>query len=111
MKKYIACVCALGAVIPSVAMADQPKGEICHGTSNGFVMLDVPLNSAHFTKHLQDGQDVLPKDGKCPGPPGPQGPPGPPGSQGPAGPAGSQGPAGPTGAAGATGPQGPSGST
>jgi len=101
---------------------DVPKGEICHGTGNGdFVLLDVPLNSAHFTRHLQDGQDKLPTNGKCPpvaggqpGPPGPQGPPGPTGPAGPQGPAGPSGPAGSTGAtgpAGPTGPQGPAGTT
>src|SRR5262252_2855936 len=95
------------------------KAEICHGTGNGFVLLDVPLNSAHFTKHLQDGRDVLPTNGKCPpssgggqpGQPGPPGPQGPPGPTGPAGPAGPTGPAGATGPAGPQGPAGPAGSS
>jgi hypothetical protein len=98
------------------ANADQPKGEICHGTGNGdFVLLTVPLNSAHFTKHLFDGTDVLPTNGKCPpeveppGPPGEQGPPGPTGPQGPQGPQGNTGPQGATGNTGATGQTGATG--
>jgi hypothetical protein len=36
---------------------------ICHGTgsaTNPFVLIDVPTNSAHFTKHLPEGRDVRP---------------------------------------------------
>jgi hypothetical protein len=107
-------VTATVLLVPAAASADQPKAEICHGTGNGqFVLLDVPLGSAHFTKHLPDGRDKLPVNGKCPpssssgggmtGPPGPTGPQGP---QGPAGATGPAGPAGPTGATGATGQTG-----
>jgi hypothetical protein len=69
MRRVLAVPAALVAMlVPTAsASADQPKAEICHGTGNGqFVLLDVPLNSAHFTKHLQDGRDKLPVNGKCP---------------------------------------------
>jgi hypothetical protein len=47
----------------------KEKAQICHGTgsaTNPFVLITVPTNSAHFTKHLPEGRDVLPEDGKCP---------------------------------------------
>jgi hypothetical protein len=115
MKRLITmAVGALALAIAATASADVPKGEICHGTGNGgFVLLAVPLSSAHFTKHLPDGRDELPVNGKCPppqpGPPGPQGPQGPPGPTGPQGPAGTPGAAGPAGQTGPQGPQGPQG--
>src|SRR6516165_5332582 len=117
MRHALALTVTVGALtLPVSASADQPKGEICHGTGNGdFVLLTVPLNSAHFTKHLFDGQDELPVNGKCPpvtpppGPSGEQGPPGPTGPQGPQGPQGNTGPQGATGNTGATGQTGATG--
>lgn len=50
--------------VAAPALATQPaKAWICHGTgsaTNPDVLLDVPTNSAHFTKHLPDGRDHLP---------------------------------------------------
>jgi hypothetical protein len=56
---------ALAAVFTLVFAASASAGEpqkkwICHGTPQGHVLIDVPENSAHFTKHLGNHGDKLP---------------------------------------------------
>jgi len=60
-------VAACTLVVPAAALATESppphKALICHGTgsdTNPFVLLDVPVNSAHFKSHLPDGRDHLP---------------------------------------------------
>jgi hypothetical protein len=51
------------ATVMTVAPAWGNPDLICHGTgsaTNPFVLIDVPTNSAHFTKHLPEGRDVAP---------------------------------------------------
>jgi hypothetical protein len=51
------------AVAAVASASQQDKEWICHGTgsdSNPYVLINVPTNSAHFTKHLVDGSDKLP---------------------------------------------------
>jgi hypothetical protein len=64
------------ATSASAASATQvEKHWICHGTgsaTNPYVLIDVPTNSAHFTKHLPDGDDLAVADQgdpSCPGAP------------------------------------------
>ena len=68
MKGFLAGLTAAGIAVsfalavPAVAPATE-KEWICHGTgseSNPFVLIKVPLNSAHWTKHKPDGRDKLP---------------------------------------------------
>jgi hypothetical protein len=70
---------ALSLVFAASAFAEAPGQDrhwVCHGTgsqTNPFVLIDVPLNSAHFNKLLADGtdfvavvgEDGLPTDDAC----------------------------------------------
>ena len=58
-----AALIAGSLLVPSTAAATQDKEWICHGTgsaTNPFVLIHVPLNSAHFVNHLPDERDKLP---------------------------------------------------
>jgi hypothetical protein len=50
-------------MVGQAGAAQVDKAPICHGTgseSNPYVLIVVPTNSAHFTKHLVAGDDKLP---------------------------------------------------
>lgn len=65
MQKFcIAAVAVLSLVFAGSALASpgQDRHWVCHGTgsqSNPFVLIDVPLNSAHFNKLLEEGTDFV----------------------------------------------------
>lgn len=80
MKKItFALALVLSLVFAASAFAEAPGQDrhwVCHGTgsqSNPFVLIDVPLNSAHFNKLLEEGtdkvavvgEDGLPTDEAC----------------------------------------------
>jgi hypothetical protein len=62
MRGYtVALATAFVVLAVGSAGADQDKGWICHGQQDGsFALIDAPTNSAHWTKHEQDGKDHLP---------------------------------------------------
>ena len=73
MKGFFAVLIATGMVAAFIsapaAVADPPseneKAWICHGTgseSNPFVLINVPLNSAHWVSHKPDGRDKEPEE-------------------------------------------------
>lgn len=63
-----AVVLAAGTTVTTAGLVTAPSAWanpdlICHGTGSAttpFVLIDVPRNSAHFTKHEPEGQDVEP---------------------------------------------------
>ena len=78
MKYLLGALCAVAVTfaIPATAGATNPEPEkawICHGTgseSNPYVLINVPLVSAHWVKHEPAGRDKAPtlveKDGRDP---------------------------------------------
>jgi hypothetical protein len=76
MRKYALLLTALAVSLAFAATASATqvsKQWICHGTgsaTNPYVLINVPTNSAHFTKHLPDGDDLAvgnQQNPSCPG--------------------------------------------